>query len=174
MASIIWVESREEGRLPDSKRQPVAAGARMPVSIDGAYGRPDSTGWSRQLYAVAGRIERERTAERPICMDCSEAHGSGQFHEGHPGGVETHRIEGETVRVYSVAKTIADTFKYRNKIGLDDVRDRSRLAPGAFGLTAPSCSRAQNPFSLVINVLHRRSVVSERSVSGVPLVGRRR
>ena len=34
-------------------------------------------------------------------------------------GVETHRIEGETVRVYSVTKTIADTFKYRNKIGLD-------------------------------------------------------
>jgi predicted transcriptional regulator of viral defense system len=34
-------------------------------------------------------------------------------------GVETHGIEGETVRVYSVAKTIADTFKYRNKIGLD-------------------------------------------------------
>jgi predicted transcriptional regulator of viral defense system len=34
-------------------------------------------------------------------------------------GVETHRVEGETVRVYSVAKTVADTFKYRNKIGLD-------------------------------------------------------
>ncbi|GIW43790.1 MAG: transcriptional regulator [Candidatus Binatia bacterium] len=34
-------------------------------------------------------------------------------------GVETHRIEGETVRIYSVAKTIADLFKYRNKIGLD-------------------------------------------------------
>jgi len=34
-------------------------------------------------------------------------------------GIETHRIEGETVRVYNVAKTIADIFKYRNKIGLD-------------------------------------------------------
>ena len=34
-------------------------------------------------------------------------------------GVETHRIEGETVRVYGVAKTIADAFKYRNKIGLE-------------------------------------------------------
>lgn len=34
-------------------------------------------------------------------------------------GIETHRIEGETVRVYGVAKTIADVFKYRNKIGLD-------------------------------------------------------
>lgn len=34
-------------------------------------------------------------------------------------GVETHRIEGVDVRITSVAKTIADLFKYRNKIGLD-------------------------------------------------------
>lgn len=34
-------------------------------------------------------------------------------------GVETHQIEGVTVQVFSVAKTIADCFKYRNKIGLD-------------------------------------------------------
>jgi predicted transcriptional regulator of viral defense system len=34
-------------------------------------------------------------------------------------GVEEHRIEGVTVRVYNVAKTVADCFKYRNKIGLD-------------------------------------------------------
>jgi predicted transcriptional regulator of viral defense system len=34
-------------------------------------------------------------------------------------GVEEHAIEGVTVRVYGVAKTIADCFKYRNKIGLD-------------------------------------------------------
>jgi predicted transcriptional regulator of viral defense system len=34
-------------------------------------------------------------------------------------GIETHRIEGEAVRVYSVAKTVADVFKYRNKIGMD-------------------------------------------------------
>ena len=34
-------------------------------------------------------------------------------------GVEVHDIEGIPVRVTSVAKTIADCFKYRNKIGLD-------------------------------------------------------
>lgn len=34
------------------------------------------------------------------------------------GGVETHRVEGQAVRVYGIAKTIADCFKYRNKIGL--------------------------------------------------------
>lgn len=34
-------------------------------------------------------------------------------------GVEEHSIEGVVVKVYSPAKTVADCFKYRNKIGLD-------------------------------------------------------
>ena len=34
-------------------------------------------------------------------------------------GVETHSIIGVKVRVYNPAKTVADCFKYRNKIGLD-------------------------------------------------------
>ena len=34
-------------------------------------------------------------------------------------GVETHEVDGVAIRIYSVAKTVADCFKYRNKIGLD-------------------------------------------------------
>lgn len=34
-------------------------------------------------------------------------------------GVETHTVDGVSVRVYSVAKTVADCFKFRHKIGLD-------------------------------------------------------
>lgn len=34
-------------------------------------------------------------------------------------GVEEHRFGGATVRVFSPAKTVADCFKFRNKIGLD-------------------------------------------------------
>jgi hypothetical protein len=33
--------------------------------------------------------------------------------------VEEHDVEGVTVKVYGVAKTVADCFKYRNKVGLD-------------------------------------------------------
>jgi predicted transcriptional regulator of viral defense system len=43
-------------------------------------------------------------------------------------GVETHIIEGESVRVYDVAKTIADLFKYRNKVGLDVALEALREA----------------------------------------------
>ena len=34
-------------------------------------------------------------------------------------GIENHTVEGVPVRIYSAAKTIADCFKFRNKIGLD-------------------------------------------------------
>ncbi|SFZ81762.1 Transcriptional regulator, AbiEi antitoxin, Type IV TA system [Devosia enhydra] len=33
-------------------------------------------------------------------------------------GVESHTVEGVPVKVFEVAKTIADCFRYRNKIGL--------------------------------------------------------
>jgi predicted transcriptional regulator of viral defense system len=33
--------------------------------------------------------------------------------------VEEHQVEGVTIRVYSAAKTVADCFKYRNKVGVD-------------------------------------------------------
>ena len=34
-------------------------------------------------------------------------------------GIEKHVIEGVTVRVYSVAKTVADCFRFRNRIGVN-------------------------------------------------------
>ncbi len=34
-------------------------------------------------------------------------------------GIEEHQIEGVPVKIYNPAKTVADCFKYRNKIGLD-------------------------------------------------------
>jgi len=43
-------------------------------------------------------------------------------------GVETHRIEGQPVPVFGVAKTLADCFKYRNKIGLDVALEALREA----------------------------------------------
>jgi len=37
------------------------------------------------------------------------------FHEG----VEVHEIEGQRVRVYGIAKTLADLFKARHRVGID-------------------------------------------------------
>jgi len=42
----------------------------------------------------------------------SEAFGS---------GIEKHQIDGVTVQIYSAEKTLADCFKFRNKLGMDVV-----------------------------------------------------
>jgi predicted transcriptional regulator of viral defense system len=39
--------------------------------------------------------------------------------DSYEAGIETHIIEGVHVRIYSVAKTVADCFKFRSKVGLD-------------------------------------------------------
>ena len=49
-------------------------------------------------------------------------------------GVDEHEIEGVMVRITSPARTVADCFRYRNKIGLDvaieALRDYRRLRAG--------------------------------------------
>jgi len=42
-------------------------------------------------------------------------------------GIETHTLDDVPVRVYSPAKSVADAFKYRNKIGLDVALEALRL-----------------------------------------------
>jgi predicted transcriptional regulator of viral defense system len=43
-------------------------------------------------------------------------------------GLEIHRIADMPVRIYNIARTIADCFKFRNKIGLDVALEALRLA----------------------------------------------
>lgn len=43
-------------------------------------------------------------------------------------GIENHEMEGHKIRVYSLAKTAVDCFKFRNKIGMDVARDALRVA----------------------------------------------
>ena len=42
-------------------------------------------------------------------------------------GIETHQLDGVPIRVSSREKTLADCFKYRNKIGLDLVLEAVRF-----------------------------------------------
>ena len=43
-------------------------------------------------------------------------------------GIEEREIEGHKIRLYNLAKTIADCFKFRNKIGMDVARDALKVA----------------------------------------------
>lgn len=65
-------------------------------------------------------------------------------------GQERHVIEGVPVRITSITKTVADCFKYRNKIGLDvalealrDCLRRKKATPSAI-LEAARVSRVEN------------------------------
>jgi predicted transcriptional regulator of viral defense system len=51
---------------------------------------------------------------------------------------ERHRIDGVPVCIYSPAKTVADCFKFRNKIGIDVAIEALREA-----LRAKRCTRAE-------------------------------
>ena len=42
-------------------------------------------------------------------------------------GIETHELDGVSVRIYSLEKTLADCFKFRNKIGLDTAVEAVRF-----------------------------------------------
>lgn len=62
--------------------------------------------------AIENKARAPATKETPLRV----VRFSGQALES---DIETHVIDGVPTRIYSLAKTIADCFKYRNKIGLD-------------------------------------------------------
>jgi len=43
-------------------------------------------------------------------------------------GIQTHPVEGGTLRVYSPAKTVADCFKFRSKVGIETAIQALRAA----------------------------------------------
>jgi predicted transcriptional regulator of viral defense system len=43
-------------------------------------------------------------------------------------GIETHKVDGVQLRIYAPEKTVADCFKYRNKIGLDTAVEALKLS----------------------------------------------
>lgn len=47
--------------------------------------------------------------------------------EAYNSGIEEHPIDGVPVKVYSPEKTLADCFKFRNKIGMDVVLEALKL-----------------------------------------------
>lgn len=67
----------------------------------------------RQVWMALPRGARTPAVEYPPVR---VVHVSG---EAFTAGVEEHTIEGRKVRIYDVAKTVVDCFKFRNTIGMD-------------------------------------------------------
>jgi predicted transcriptional regulator of viral defense system len=47
--------------------------------------------------------------------------------QAYSAGIEEHQIDGVPVKIYSTEKTLADCFKFRNKIGMDVVLEALKL-----------------------------------------------
>ncbi|MFA6817018.1 MAG: type IV toxin-antitoxin system AbiEi family antitoxin domain-containing protein [Lentisphaeria bacterium] len=56
---------------------------------------------------------------RKPCMGSIELRVIAMGQETFHFGIEEHDVDGIKIRVYSAAKTVADCFKFRNKIGTD-------------------------------------------------------
>ncbi|MBD3349725.1 MAG: transcriptional regulator [Candidatus Eisenbacteria bacterium] len=122
---------RDSGHLERVSRGVYRLAGRSPL------GNPD-------LVTVASRVPggviclisalsfHELTTQIPHEVDVALATGAREPRIDHPPirtyrftgesfteGVETHEIDGVDVRIYSPEKTLADCFKFRNRIGLD-------------------------------------------------------
>jgi hypothetical protein len=49
-------------------------------------------------------------------------------------GIDQHRIDSVHIKVYNPEKTLADCFKFRNKIGMDVVLEALKLCKARKGL----------------------------------------
>lgn len=62
--------------------------------------------------AIGPKVWKPKNADLPLRF----VYMSGPSFET---GIQTHKVHGVPVRVYSPAKTVVDCFKFRNKFGLD-------------------------------------------------------
>ena len=102
-----------------------------------------------EVWLAIGPKDR---APRPAGVRLRIVRVSGAAREA---GVETHTIESVPVRIYGAAKTVADCFKFRNKVGTDiavealrDCLEQRRSTPDELFEYARVCrvSRVMRPY----------------------------
>jgi len=93
------------------------------------------------ICLVSALSFHEATIEIPKYVDIAIPKGTHAYRIKYPpvrfyrfdskaweAGVEEHKIEGYKIKVYNLAKTIADCFKFRNKIGMNVARESLKVA----------------------------------------------
>lgn len=93
------------------------------------------------ICLISSLAFHEATNEIPGAVDLAIERGSHankiqyppvKFYQFAPeaweAGIGEHKVEGHTIRVYHLAKTVADCFKFRNQIGMDVARSALKSA----------------------------------------------
>ncbi len=129
-AGLLDVLSRGVYRLkalePLGKPDLVTVAARIPQGVICLVSALDFHGLTTQVpHAVdvalrSGSTSRPRLDHPPLRVFWFSGPA---FHEG----IETHALSGRQVRIYSPEKTLADCFRYRNKLGTDVAIEALRL-----------------------------------------------
>lgn len=102
---------------PVSNPDLVAIGTRVPQAVICLISALSFHNITTQIpHAVYIAIAKDSTPPRIDNPPLSVHKFSG---DALTAGIEEHLIDGITIKIYSIEKTLADCFKYRNKIGLD-------------------------------------------------------
>jgi predicted transcriptional regulator of viral defense system len=111
------------------------------------------------ICLISALAFHELTTQIPHAIDLALPRGAEEPRLDHPPirsyrfsgkayteGIETHELDGVIVRIYSPEKTLADCFKFRNRIGLDTAmdavqfyRERKRVNVGELMRCAQIC-----------------------------------
>ncbi len=75
-------------------------------------------------HVVSVAIPRNSRAPK---IDYPPVHAHRFSNAAYTAGIEEHVVDGTTVKIYNPEKTLADCFKYRNKIGMDVVLEGLKM-----------------------------------------------
>jgi len=127
---------RRGARLPRGVPPRVSRAARAPGSRHGREARPAG----RPLPLISALSFHELTTQVPHTIDVALERGKTKPHLDYPPtrfywfsgpafheGIETHELDGVSVRIYDPEKTLVDCFRYRNQIGMDLVLEALRI-----------------------------------------------
>jgi predicted transcriptional regulator of viral defense system len=103
----------------------VTVSLRFPKAVVCLISALSCHGMTTQIpHEVSVAVPREA---RMPSLDYPPVHAYRFSTQAFESGIEKHQIDRVTVRIYSVEKTLADCFKYRNKIGMDVVLEALKL-----------------------------------------------
>lgn len=112
---------------PVSHPDLVAVAARYPNAV---LCLVSALSWHEITTQIPRRIDLavERDARLPA-QDYPPVRGYRFSGERFTSGVEEHTVDGITMKVYSAEKTLADCFRFRNRLGMDVVLEALKLYP---------------------------------------------
>lgn len=110
---------------PISNPDLVTVSLRFPKAVICLISALSYHGMTTQIpHEVSVAVPREA---RMPSLDYPPVHAYKFSAEAFESGIKKHQIDGVTVLIYGVEKTLADCFKYRNKLGMDVVLEALKL-----------------------------------------------